>query len=741
MNKTIKKNWKEPAKHDEWQQPDSYASPFSQLLTAHENAHQDLDRLNAGAEQVISEAKLLNTIINQISDLVYAKDTDGYFLVGSDALARYYGLESARELIGKTIFDVRGAAEAQRITAREQAIMAGGDSLINMEEELIDSNGVSKWIRISKVAMKDENGKIIGLIGMAGDITERKNNERILDAERQLFRALIDQVPDYLFVKDTDSAFVVANRALAADLGLEPAELIGKTDFAFHQEKIASKFYGDEQEIVRTGKALFDLEEMIIDYSGAEKWFSASKAPLRDDDNQIIGIVGACRDVTEHKKNAERIHFMAMHDALTHLPNRTLLVERLEQGIAQAEQLQGQLAVLFIDLDNFKNVNDSLGHNAGDTLIKAVADRLTSSVRSSDTVARLGGDEFVILLVDEDEQTSDVGLIIERVRAAIARPFIIEGQQFSVTCSIGGATFPKDGTDSTTLLMNADIAMYQAKDCGRDNIVYYRQGMDDALRELRMLQEGLKSAIANDEISLVYQPQVDLETGEIFAVEALARWHNSELGNVSPAKFIPLAEDSGLIVPIGDWVLQEACRQNKAWQDAGMKPITVCVNVSTRQIREPDWVQRVAEILRETGMDAQYLELEITESMLMSDVEQATSMMRALREIGVNFSIDDFGTGYSSLSALKSYPVTRLKLDRSFISDLKNNTNEKHIAEAIISLGQKLDMRVIAEGVETDEQLDFLREAHCDEFQGFHFSKPVGPAVVAEMISNHVLSK
>ncbi|WP_053997928.1 putative bifunctional diguanylate cyclase/phosphodiesterase [Ahrensia marina] len=741
MDKAIKKVLKESAKRDEWQPPDRYAAPISQLLTAHENAHQDLDRLNAGAEPVISEAKLLNTIINQISDLVYAKDTDGYFLVGSDALARYYGLESAQELIGKTIFDVRGAAEAKRITAREQAIMAGGDSLINMEEELIDTNGVSKWIQISKVAMKDENGKIIGLIGMAGDITERKNNERILDAERQLFRALIDQVPDYLFVKDTESAFVVANRALAADLGLEPAELIGKTDFAFHREKIASKFYGDEQEIVHTGKALFDLEEMVIDYSGAEKWFSASKAPLLDDDNQIIGIVGVCRDITQHKKNAERIHFMAMHDALTHLPNRTLLVERLEQGIAQAEQSQGRLTVLFIDLDNFKNVNDSLGHNAGDILIKAVADRLTSSVRSSDTVARLGGDEFVILLADEDKLASDVGMIIERVRAAIAKPFIIEGQQFSVTCSIGGAAFPKDGTDSTTLLMNADIAMYQAKGSGRDSIVFYTQGMDDASREQRMLLEGLKSAIANDEISLVYQPQVELETGEIFAVEALARWHNFELGHVSPAKFIPLAEDSGLIVPIGDWVLQEACRQNKAWQDAGMKPITVCVNVSTRQIREPDWVQRVAEILRETGMDAQYLELEITESMLMSDVEQAINMMRALREIGVNFAIDDFGTGYSSLSALKSYPVTRLKLDRSFITDLENNNDEKHIAEAIISLGQKLDMRVIAEGVETDEQLDFLREAHCDEFQGFHFSKPVGPAVVAEMISNHVLLK
>lgn len=734
MEKAIKKALKEPAKHDNWQMPESFAVPFNQLLSAHKNAQQDLDRLNDGNEAVISEAKLLNTIINQISDLVYAKDTDGFFLVGSDALARYYGLESAQELIGKTVFDVRGAAEAQRITAREQAIMAGGDSLINMEEELIDANGVSKWIQISKVAMKDENGKIIGLIGMAADITERKNNERVLDAERLLFRALIDQVPDYLLIKDTESRFVVANRALAADLGLEPEKLIGKTDFVFHEEKLARKFYEDEQEIIRTGEPHFDLEDMIVDHSGAKKWFSASKVPLRDDENQIIGIVGVCRDVTEHKKNAERIHFMAMHDALTHLPNRTLLVERLENGIAQAEQSQGQLTVLFIDLDNFKNVNDSLGHNAGDALIKAVADRLISSVRPSDTVARLGGDEFVVLLIDEDKQISDVAPIIDRICAAVSEPFVIEGQQISVTSSIGSATFPKDGTDSTTLLMNADIAMYQAKERGRDNIAIYTHGMDDESRERRLLQEGLKKALANNEISLVYQPQVELETGRIFAVEALARWHSPELGSVSPAKFIPLAEDNGLIVPIGDWVLREACRQNMAWQDQGMAPITVCVNVSTRQIREPDWVQRVANILRETGMDAQYLELEITESMLMSDVEQAIKMMRELREIGVNFAIDDFGTGYSSLSALKSYPVTRLKLDRSFISDLENNTDEKHIAEAIISLGQKLNMRVIAEGVETDEQLDFLRQAHCDEFQGYHFSKPVHPSIVAQML-------
>jgi len=355
-------------------------------------------------------------------------------------------------------------------------------------------------------------------------------------------------------------------------------------------------------------------------------------------------------------------------------------------------------------------------------------------VRATDTVARLGGDEFVVLLIDQADSPVIPSVALDKIRAALAEPVPIEGQLFRVTCSIGIATFPEDAVDAETLLMNADVAMYQAKQNGRDSVQYYTTKMNDAAHERRLFQEGLRTAIASKEFALEYQPQVDLQSGSIFAVEALVRWHHPKLGVVPPAKFIPLAEESGLIVPLGDWILREACRQNRAWQDAGMAPITMCVNVSARQFRERTWVSRVADALRETGLEPKYLELELTESMLMRDVPQAIATMHELQALGVQFSIDDFGTGYSSLSALKSFPVARLKIDQSFVRNLPSDANDRSIAMAVISLGQKLNMKVIAEGVETEAQLTFLRDNHCDEIQGFHFSKPVGSDALAAML-------
>jgi diguanylate cyclase (GGDEF)-like protein len=408
-------------------------------------------------------------------------------------------------------------------------------------------------------------------------------------------------------------------------------------------------------------------------------------------------------------------------------------MDRLTLAIASARRGNGKVTVVFVDLDHFKLVNDSMGHNAGDVLLKTVAARMTQCVRGSDTVVRLGGDEFVVLLVDNGEAPRPVK-VIERLRSAVIEPIPIEGQLFHVTSSIGVATFPGDGEDAETLLMNADIAMYQAKESGRDSFQFYTAEMNDLARERRLLQEGLRNAIANQEFTLRYQPQVDLRTGAIFAVEALVRWMHPQLGVVQPARFIPMAEESGLIVPLGEWVLREACRQNKAWQDAGMKPISVCVNVSARQFRDKNWVSRVAEILDETGLEPRYLELELTESLLMHDVAQAIATMRELQSIGVHFSIDDFGTGYSSLSALKSFPVARLKIDQSFVKNLPHDPNDRSIATAVISLGQKLNMKVIAEGVETDAQLAFLTENECDEIQGYHFSRPVEAGTVEEML-------
>ncbi len=713
---------------------DTIEPRLGRLVSANARVQADVEgRLNSGPGQDVEHA-LLAAIVNELSELVYAKDTSGRFLAANDAVARDNGLERAAELIGKTDFDLFPPDVAQGFFDIEQRIIATGEPMIDMEERRIDASGAPKWMLTTKMPMRNDHGKIVGLIGVARNITERKLAEQEWKAERALFRAMIDQVPDYLFIKDTDSRFVVVNRAVAADLGQRPGDLLGRTDFELHRRELAAKFFADEQKVISTGEALLNIEEYVVDTSGKKQWLSTSKVPLRNEEDEVIGIVGICRNINERKRAEDQIRFMALHDVLTSLPNRSLLMDRLTQALLHAERNHVRATVIFIDLDNFKLVNDSLGHNAGDALLKVMAERMVGCVRATDTVARLGGDEFVILLIDQVASPVPPIAILDKLRAAIAEPVPIEGRLFHVTCSIGVANFPEDGTDPETLLMNADVAMYQAKENGRDSFQFYTTEMNEAAFERRLLREGLRDAITNNEFEIAYQPQVDLHTGAVFAVEALVRWRHPELGMIMPAKFIPLAEENGLIVPLGDWVLREACRQNKAWQDAGIAPISVCVNVSARQFREKSWVKRVSETLQETGLDPKYLELELTESMLMHDVPGAIAAMAELGALGVHFSIDDFGTGYSSLSALRSFPVARLKIDQSFVRNLAGDANDRKIARAVISLGQKLNMKVIAEGVETDEQLAFLEESECDEIQGYHFSRPIGSEAVAAML-------
>ena len=725
---------KDPSKKRDADPTDTIDNQIRRLVSANANAQADAERRLASEPHWAFERILLKAIVNQLPELIYAKDTKGRFVTANDAAARDNGLKQAEELIGKTDFDLHPLEMAQGFFDIEQQIIASGRPMIDMEELRTDETGAIKWMLTTKSPMKDDRGEVVGLIGVARNITERKRVEQDSKAERALFRAMIDQVPDYLFVKDADSRFVVANSAVAADLGLRPDDLMGKTDFELHRPELAGKFFADDQKVVRTGDPILDIEEFVVDGSGTKQWLSTSKVPLRNGQNEIIGIVGISRNITDRKRAEDQIRFMALHDALTGVPNRTLLMDRLTQALLQAERSNSRATVFFIDLDNFKPVNDSLGHHAGDTLLKVVADRMVASVRATDTVARLGGDEFVVLLIDQADNPVVSSVVLDKIRSAIAVPVLIEGQQFRVTCSVGVATFPDDGRDAETLLTNADVAMYHAKENGRDNYQFYTPVMNDAAQERRLIQVGLRDALANNELRLVYQPQVDLRTGVIFAVEALARWDHPQLREVSPTKFIPLAEENGLIVPIGDWVLREACRQNKAWQNAGIAPITVCVNVSARQFREKRWVASVADALREADLDPKYLELELTEGMVMHDVPAAIATMRELQATGVHFSIDDFGTGYSGLSALKSFPVARLKIDRSFIRNLMSDDNDRSIAMAVISLGQKLNMKVIAEGVETDEQLAFLRDNRCDEIQGFHFSKPLGSDAVAALL-------
>ena len=447
------------------------------------------------------------------------------------------------------------------------------------------------------------------------------------------------------------------------------------------------------------------------------------------------GIVAIVRDISERKRAEARILHMAQHDALTGLPNRSMLGERLQQAILNVSSSTDSVLVAFIDIDSFKQVNDGLGHKMGDELLKVLAARMQQCLRKVDTVSRFGGDEFVLVLPQQQHGGNiDATQIVERIRETVSMPVMLNGHEVKVSCSIGVAIYPHNGNEPETLLANADAAMYRAKETGKNNFKFYTEEMNASVVENLALLEALRHALDEDQLRLLYQPKVDLNTGLIFGVEALLRWHHPVHGVISPLRFIPLAENSGLIIAIGQWVLQTACRQSRAWQKAGLAPITMSVNVSPRQFDDTRLVEGVAEALAESGLAPSCLELEVTESLIMRDLQQAIEKMRELQAMGLSLSIDDFGTGYSSLSALKSFPISRLKIDRSFVNDLATSADDQAIARAIIALSHQLHLRVIAEGVETQEQHRFLLDNGCDEMQGYLFSRPVPAPEIQAML-------
>ena len=471
-----------------------------------------------------------------------------------------------------------------------------------------------------------------------------------------------------------------------------------------------------------------------------DRWLHRQVVPVEG------GVVAIVRDITERKLAEQRIRHLAHHDELTGLPNRSLLRDRLGQAIRDAERKGNCVALAFIDLDGFKLVNDGLGHNAGDELLKVVGARMGRCLRRNDTLARFGGDEFVILLPDLSGDPMAITPLLEKVREAVIEPVEVEGQEVQVSCSMGVVLYPRDGADASTLMMNADAAMYRAKE-NKDGFQFYASEMNATVEEKLILLEGMRSALeactapgrhcdgTGCQFHLLYQPKVDLRTGRLFGVEALIRWNHPEHGLVSPLRFIGLAEESGLIVPLGEWVLRTACAQGRAWLDAGLPEVAVSVNVSARQFEEKRLVERIAGALRDSALPPRLLEVEVTESSIMRDLARAVDKMRELEAMGVALSIDDFGTGYSSLSALKSFPISRLKIDKSFVADLAHSADDQAIAMAVISLGHKLDLRVIAEGVETEEQRAFLRANDCDEMQGYLYSRPVAPERIAQLLA------
>jgi diguanylate cyclase (GGDEF)-like protein/PAS domain S-box-containing protein len=460
---------------------------------------------------------------------------------------------------------------------------------------------------------------------------------------------------------------------------------------------------------------------------GSLLWCDFYIAPVRDAVGDVSHFVAALYDITSMKRYETELEFQASRDTLTGLANRVMLHDSLSLAIAQAKEEEQAVWVVFLDLDRFKFINDTLGHRAGDLLLKTLARRLYRSLRAFDTAARLGGDEFVLILPQREGHRLDARCL-QNIMDAIAAPVSIEGHNFFLTCSLGIAKYPADGEDPELLIKHADIAMYRAKQSGRNNFQFYTPAMNEQALERLQIESNLRRALERGEFVLHYQPKVDVATGRVSGMEALIRWSHPELGMVPPGRFIGLAEETGLIVPIGAWVTHTACAQNKAWQDAGLPPVRVSVNLSARQFAQKNLVQSIADVLRDTGLEARYLEIELTESLVMTDVDHAINVLRELKLLGVKLSIDDFGTGYSSLAYLKRFPIDVLKIDQSFVRDIAVDFNDAAITVSIISLGHNLKLKVIAEGVETEEQLAYLRHHGCDEVQGYLFSRPLPPA-------------
>ncbi len=463
---------------------------------------------------------------------------------------------------------------------------------------------------------------------------------------------------------------------------------------------------------------------VLVRRDGLEAAIEDSTAPIHDRGGQVTGAVMVFHDVSIARAMTSKMLHLAQHDTLTDLPNRILFSSRLTEAIAAAYRYRRKLAVLFLDLDRFKHINDSLGHVIADRVLQSVASRLQACVRASDTVARRGGDEFVILL-SEVARAQDAAVSAKKILQSVGSLHRIDGHDLHLTASIGIVTYPDDGTEAEALIKHADFAMYHAKDTGRNNYQFFKPEMNLLAVERQSLEVDLRQALENREFELHYQPKVNLQTGSITGVEALIRWHHPQRGLVSPAQFIPIAEACGVIVPIGRWVLREACRQARAWRDAGLPPLRIAVNVSARELREKDFVAIVLAALTETGIEPGCLELELTESFLMQDATVTGAVLQALKDLGVMLALDDFGTGYSSLSHLRRFPIDTLKIDQSFVRDLATDADDASIVNAVISMGESLHMRVVAEGVETRDQVAFLQQHGCPVGQGYYFGRPV----------------
>ncbi|MBT5660238.1 MAG: EAL domain-containing protein, partial [Rhodospirillaceae bacterium] len=596
----------------------------------------------------------------------------------------------------------------------------------NINHRIVQPDGTELIVHEEGEVEYDSAGDAVFMTGTVQDITEFMKVQADLKERSERVRIVMENVADGIVTIDEKGFVESFNRAAEEMFGYKPQEVIGKKvnmlmpekDGLRHDSYLKKYFETGEAEII--GKSAREVEALRKDGSVFPMELVVSEAVLGDK-HLFIGVI---RDVTERKEIESKLVHMASYDSLTSLPNRSLLTDRIDQALAAARRHDESLAVLFFDLDRFKDINDTFGHEVGDKFLVAIAERLQHATRETDTVARLGGDEFVILLSGVEGE-AHVGRVIDKIIDDLTQPITIDGNEFFPSSSIGISLFPRDGDDSQTLLKHADAAMYNAKESGRNQYRYFMPELNRLAAERLKLEENLRGALKNEDFLLHYQPKIDAVTRQVVAMEALVRWNNPGEGLVPPGKFIPLAEDTGLIVPLGEWVLRQACRQTKELIDEGYSHLRVAVNVSGRQLQEEKFLNTVSDALAKTGLPASGLEIELTETLLMSDIDKSIALLDALKDIGVTIAVDDFGTGYSSLSYLKRLPIDVLKIDQAFVNDIYTDPEDRAIVRTIISLARSLNMKVVAEGVETEEQYSYLQVKKCDLIQGYLFSRPL----------------
>jgi diguanylate cyclase (GGDEF)-like protein/PAS domain S-box-containing protein len=674
------------------------------------------------------QVQLLGTLLSNLEGMVYRCRLDEHWTMEfvSEGCFALTGYKEEQLLFNNHISydDLVHPDDRQHVRDTiEEAVSS--NRRFDIEYRIVRADGETRWVWERGTSIQHDSRVPDVLEGFIQDITERKQADEALREAERSFRSIFENAIEGIFQSTPSNGYLAVNPALARMYGYEsPQQLIATLRDIEHKLYVEPQRRADFMHLMERDGVVTNFESRIYKSNGEIIWISENARAVHNSDGEVVFFEGTVEAITERKLHEEEIQFQATHDALTGLPNRTLLYDRMQQAILHSERYGNLTAVAFLDLDQFKFINDSLGHQVGDELLKITAQRLTNCLRSSDTVARQGGDEFVLLLGNQPNEEA-ITHTLQRVLVEVAQPWIANDLEFQVTCSIGVTLCPPDGKDVETLLRNADSAMYKAKELGRNNFQYFAAEMNSTVTDRLELLNRLRQAIPNDELVLHYQPKVCLQTKEIIGAEALIRWNSAQSGMVSPGMFIPLAEETGLIIPIGEWVLHAACLQNHAWQDAGYAPIPISVNLSPRQLARGDIVEVVERVLAETGLEARYLELEITESVMATDVEKSFSMLSQLRALGVKISLDDFGTGYSSLSYLKRFPVDTLKIDQSFVRDIASDQDSAAIVKAIISLGQNLNLVVLAEGIETEAQFQFLLKNGCNQGQGYLMSRPV----------------